>query len=110
MVGAANAARFRLTGVGFDVAGPVQGNGGPVQRLGQLQAAQRNALEGAPTGLYEPRPGHVCVYLDFSAMDNGREFHVPLTGGTLLEAVPLSSEVAAQASLNRIQAIRQGKS
>ena len=92
MGGAVSAARFRLTGAGFDVTGPVQGNGGPVQRLGQLQAAQRCALEGSPTGLYEPRPGHVCVYPDFTATDNGREFHVPLTDGTLLEAVPLSSE------------------
>lgn len=71
-------ARFRFVGPGVDVTGPVQGNGGLVPSLARLEQQQRLAREGLPLGVYEPAPGFVCVFPDYSGSENGRRVHVPI--------------------------------
>jgi len=77
--------RFRFSGPGLDVTGPVQGNGGLVPSLARLEQQQRLAADGLSLGVYEPEPGHVCVFPDYSGSDNGRRVHVPLVGVTISE-------------------------
>ncbi len=71
-------ARFRFVGPGVDVTGPVQGAGGLVTSLGCLERQQRLASAGRPLGVYEPSPGFVCVFPDYSGSENGRRVHVPI--------------------------------
>lgn len=63
---------------GVSVTGPVRGCGGMVGAP-RLRKAQRIAAQGRPHGLYEPAPGHVAVYPDHSAADDGGSIAVPLS-------------------------------
>lgn len=58
--------------------GPVQGAGGFVQRLADLQMAQRLASEGRRLPCYEPKPGCVHVYPRATAESNGKPVTVDL--------------------------------
>ena len=73
------ATRFRFTlANGRTVAGPVQGAGGVVSDLERMKRAIRLAKEGRDTGLYEPHPGHVVVFPEFSAEGDGPRVAVDL--------------------------------
>lgn len=61
---------FRLPD-GRIVSGPVQGAGGFIRSLEYLRAQQQNLRDGYPLPIYEPQPGCVAVYPQFSVMDNG---------------------------------------
>ena len=77
--GSSGVARFRLTlANGRTVTGPVQGAGGVVSDLERMKRAIRLAKEGRDTGLYEPRPGHVDVFPEFSAQGDGPRVAVDL--------------------------------
>ncbi|HEY1956738.1 MAG TPA: hypothetical protein VGH28_14055 [Polyangiaceae bacterium] len=83
------ATRFRIrTTSGAIVEGPVQGSGGVIASIARLHAAQRCAVAGRPTGLYEPESGCVAVYPEFNAWSNAptSETIVSLVGAAI-EAV-----------------------
>lgn len=79
--------RFRITNRHGSIVGVVQGAGGPVQYIDHLRKAIRQANRGRDTHLYEPAPGHVVVYPDYSAKSNGPSVAVNLKGATV-EVVP----------------------
>lgn len=70
--------RFRFQGPGIDVSGPVQGSGGLIKSLARLEQQQRLAAKGKPLGVYEPEPGHVCVFPDYTGSEDGRRVNVPI--------------------------------
>jgi len=87
--------RFRATlPNGKKVVGTVQGAGGrlgsnllhsgrvqaSISAMSGLQRAKKRALEGRPTGLYEPLRGHVAMFPDECAEYQGKEVLVPLLG------------------------------
>lgn len=66
--------RFRLfLADGRSVLGVVQGSGGFVKALARLAGGIRRAKRGEDSGFYEPRPGHIAVFTQFSAASNGPE-------------------------------------
>jgi hypothetical protein len=76
-------ARFSFTlPDGSTVVGPVRGAGGFVSSELRMLAAERCARIGRPTGIYEPRPGFVAVYPDFSARDDGAPVFVKLASAS----------------------------
>jgi hypothetical protein len=74
---------------GQTVAGRVQGNGGMLggdssrKALGGLNELRQAASGEYPFGGYEPKPGHVRVYPEFSANGNGPSVDVPIVGATV---------------------------
>jgi hypothetical protein len=70
-------ARFTLLD-GTTVTGPVQGAGGFIKKLGELDAAACVAYQRRPHGLYEPRQGSVAVFPDYCAAGNGAPVVVDL--------------------------------
>lgn len=73
-------ARFEFTlPTGASIVGPVRGAGGFISSEKRLLAAERCARAGHPTGLYEPKRGHVAVYPDYSAKSDGDPEIVSLT-------------------------------
>ena len=74
--------------------GPIQGNGGKIgdgaahmgrdkagiAALRQLTKAQALAGSGSDSGLFEPVPGCVAIYPDYSAKGDGDYVEVPLDG------------------------------
>ena len=51
--------------------------------LKRLRKAIDWAERGDPTGLYEPKPGHVAVYPDYCAKTDGRKVVVKLAGAKI---------------------------
>jgi hypothetical protein len=83
-----NAARwaFRLAD-GSIVVGPVQGCGGVLrwnEGRDRLQLDTERARAGEELSVYEPKPGHVRVYPDYSAAGNGDPVDVDLRTAVLL--------------------------
>lgn len=68
---------FRLSD-GKTVAGPVHANGG-MANADDLQRAVRRHAAGKPTGLVEPKPGHVVVYPQHCAVSDGPCMWLPIT-------------------------------
>lgn len=64
---------------GRELVGPVLGAGGFVTEQARLERAARLAAKGRPTGLHEPRPGHVAVFPEYSADGNGEPVAVALS-------------------------------
>lgn len=84
---------YRITPPGREpVEGRVQGNGGvlggdtPRARFAGLQALRLAASGAYPFGGYEPKPGHVRVYPNFTAEGNGAHVDVQIVGA-LVEIV-----------------------
>ena len=77
MGGLGGAVRFRFVlrtvrGVALHVVeGPVQGAGGFVSRLADLEAQRALNALGRPLTIYEPDPGHVEVFPEYTAESNG---------------------------------------
>lgn len=73
--------RFELPN-GRVIVGAVQGNGGVLRQgtngLARLLLAKQRVQQGREIALYEPEPGCVLVFPDYSAEGNGREELVPL--------------------------------
>jgi len=80
---------------GSVVVGPIRGNAGMVgdgivRVLGESEArwlatlridiAKNRVKESRPTGLYEPEPGCVAIYPDYSATGDGDPVVIPLIG------------------------------
>jgi hypothetical protein len=90
--------RFTLLS-GEVVVGPVHGSGGIIRggdkirplALRRLLGAQEVAAEGRDTGLAEPAPGSVRVYIEYHA-DGGADRAVPLAGA-LIELASDAEEV-----------------
>lgn len=74
---------------GTTVCGPVHGAGGMASDA-ELQRAARRSAAGKPTGLVEPKPGHVVVYPQYDAVSDGPCMWLPITS-----ALSLVSEVAS---------------
>jgi hypothetical protein len=97
--------KFRFTGPGIDVTGPVQGNGGFVSSLAVLQKQQELAKYGFPLGIYEPFPGQVVVFPEFTAKDDGSPVYVELDSVSIELANP-DPESMAEASLKRLAKLK----
>lgn len=85
--------KFRATlPDGSVVVGPIRGNGGQIgdasMHLG-IETAREHAAEimarvvrlrslGRCTFVYEPEPGHVAIFREFSAKSDGPPVHVPI--------------------------------
>ena len=78
--GAMSVTRYRITFPdGSGVVGAVHGAGGLLDGMPGLKRLWA-AARGARHGCYEPKPGHVLVYPDFSAASNGPEYHTEILG------------------------------
>ena len=73
---------FTLDDGAARVTGPVRGAGGMVRSALDLDAATRLARIGRRHGLYEPQPGTVAVYPDYSAASDGPPYVVSLLTST----------------------------
>lgn len=76
--------------------GPIQGNGGKLgdgtaymgdelatgAAIDQIRKVQRLHADGRPTGIYEPQPGHVAIYPDWSGFGDGVPVCIPLESTT----------------------------
>lgn len=73
------------TSAGAVVVGPVHGSGGMLASqyrhgaLERMEITRQRALLRQSLSIYEPEPGHVCVYPKFSHRGNGPAVHVDLT-------------------------------
>ena len=81
---------------GLTIVGPIMGNGGMVgsgalchgaesasrQAMRSLRAAQDRAADGLHLPIFEPKPGHVAIYPDYSAATDGDRIEIPLVGTT----------------------------
>jgi hypothetical protein len=67
------------------VTGHVRGAGGMIGSVSRLDAAAQLARDGRPHGLYEPEPGCVAVYPDYSAVGDGEPYVVSLLTSTWRE-------------------------
>lgn len=79
---------------GREFEGPIQGNGGKLgdgtaymgqelatgAAIDQIRKVQRLHADGRPTGIYEPQPGHVAMYPDWSGWGDGQPVIIPLAG------------------------------
>ena len=77
--------RFKLAD-GRVVVAPAHGAGGlfrGAHGAKQIRRAIRAAEAGEPTGYYEPKPGHMLVWPQYSFADNGPEMVIPLAGATV---------------------------
>lgn len=77
--------RFKLAD-GRVVVAPAHGAGGLFRGAHgekQIRRAIRAAKAGEPTGYYEPKPGHMLVWPQYSFADNGPEMTIPLAGATV---------------------------
>jgi hypothetical protein len=77
--------RFKLAD-GRVVVAPAHGAGGLFRGAHgekQIRRAIRAAEAGEPTGYYEPKPGHMLVWPQYSFADNGPEMTIPLAGATV---------------------------
>jgi len=77
--------RFKLAD-GRVVVAPAHGAGGLFRGTHgekQIRRAIRAAEAGDPTGYYEPKPGHMLVWPQYSFADNGPEMNIPLAGATV---------------------------
>lgn len=88
--------RFKaITCSGLELVGPIRGVGGMLGSAAlhltnrksaeqiafdRLDCAQRRAERSCHSGFYEPRPGCVAIYPDFSAQGDGKPVAVPLLG------------------------------
>lgn len=74
---------------GSTVTGPVHGAGGLVGEAGlyRLQVAVRRAKAGLPLALYEPSPGHVRVYPDYSSAGDREPVDIDLRRVTAVTPV-----------------------
>lgn len=70
---------------GSKVTGPVHGSGGMADAA-ELQRAARRHGAGKPTGLIEPKPGHVVVYPQYCAISDGPCMWLPITSALSLVA------------------------
>jgi len=103
--------RFTLPS-GEVVVGPVHGSGGIIRgadktrplALRRLLGAQDVAAEGRDTGLAEPEPGSVRVYIEYHA-DGGADRAVPLAGA-LIELASDAEEVDFDAR-SRVALLRE---
>ncbi len=79
------------------VAGPIQGSGGVLTRqcLPWLLESIDRAQQGEPLGMYEPQPGHVCMFPDYSAEGQGVRLIADLRGAHVITDLPY--EVAMRA-------------
>ncbi len=98
------AVRIKATlATGETITGPIMGNGGMVgsgalchgaksagrQALRSLRVAQSRAADGLHLPIFEPSPGHVAIYPDFSAATDGERIEIPLAGTTFsIEETP----------------------
>jgi hypothetical protein len=88
-----SAARFAFRVPTGTVTGAVQGNGGIVSSLARLLAAKKLAGAGRAHGLYEPAPGCVQVFPDYSVAGNGEAVVVALAALVVdEESAPTLSE------------------
>jgi hypothetical protein len=71
--------RFTFLDGSGSVTGPVQGAGGIIDSVERLDAAARLSAAGREHGLYEPEPGSVACYPDYSAKGNGEEYVILLS-------------------------------
>jgi hypothetical protein len=103
---------FRFTLPSGDVViGPVHGSGGIIRgsdktrpdALRRLRGAQEAAAEGRDTGLAEPEPGSVRVYIEDHA-DGGTDRAVPLAGA-LIELASDAEEDEFNARSRAIEAL-----
>lgn len=79
-----SAARFAITQAdGATFVGVVQGCGGPVSRLDDMEKAIRLANDENEIGVYEPCAGHCAVFERFTATDNGPQTVVDLRGASV---------------------------
>lgn len=60
--------------------GPVMGAGGFVQSAERIKLAKARAAEGKRTNLYEPLPGHLACYPQYTHEGNGPPEPVPAEG------------------------------
>jgi hypothetical protein len=86
--------RFKLAD-GRVVVGAVQGSGGVIggrsvaeatDGVRRLRVAIKRAEEGERTGIYEPKPGHACLYPEYSFASQGPRISIPLVGATVMLA------------------------
>jgi hypothetical protein len=72
---------------GIYVRGPVHGCGGLIgggsHNFDRLAKQIERANEGDELGIYEPKPGHARMYIDYGR-DGGTPIDVDLRGATLL--------------------------
>lgn len=92
---------YHFQGPGVDVCGPVQGSGGTIASSSPELAQERmramidQARDERPIGCYEPRPGCVAVYPDYSYLGHGKAVTVDLRQDGLtfsVKAGPWESE------------------
>lgn len=78
---------FTITeAAGVEHVGPVMGAGGTLggrDGLTRLLYAQRRAAAGRPLTIYEPKQGHACVLVGYSAASDGERRAVALVGATI---------------------------
>jgi hypothetical protein len=80
---------FELTTASGEIRrGVVHGSGGKVSTLRHLNLAIRNATQGEPTGLYEPRPGHCDLAPYYCFAGDGIREAVSLAGAKARVAEP----------------------
>ena len=94
--------RFKLAD-GRVVVAPAHGAGGlfrGTHGAKQIRRAIRAAAAGEPTGYYEPKPGYMLVWPQYSFADNGPELLIPLAGATVR---------LAKATRERTRAHKAGK-
>jgi hypothetical protein len=97
---------FRMTD-GATIEGVVQGNAGFLARphgVGRLRLDMLKARNGHRLSCYEPKPGHVAVYPELTAHNNGPHRYVDLREVAFVEdAMTLTEALAANGLTHRPQ-------